>query len=76
MNKVILNGIDVNESLDKLEKVKDFIAYIKQAEQNYRANGWECFGIGLVEEAEYHFGKADSCLATINDLESIIGDKE
>ena len=76
MNKVILNGIDVNEALDKLEKVKDFIAYIKQAEQNYRANGWECFGIGLVEEAQYHRGYADCCLAIINNLESIIGDKE
>ena len=76
MNKVIVNGIDVSEALNKLEQVKELIEVVKQAEQTHRANGYICFGKGLEKEAEYHFGRADCCLATINDLERIIGDNE
>ena len=75
MNKVILNGIDVSEVIDKLEKVKNFIVYIKQAEQMHRKNGWKLFGEGLEKEAELHFGYAKCCQATINDLEMIIGEE-
>lgn len=74
MNKVILNGIDVSEAVNKLEQVKKLIEVIRQAEQTHRANGYICFGKGLEREAKYHFGRADGCLATINDLERILGD--
>lgn len=76
MSEVILNGIDVSEALDKLKKVKKLLEVVKLVEQAHRTNGWECFNKGLEKEAQYYFGKADSCLATINDLEMIIGDDE
>ena len=75
MNKVILNGIDVNEALDKLEKVKKILELVKLVEQANRRSGLECFDIGLEKEAQYHRGYADCCLAIINNLESIIGEE-
>ena len=76
MNKVILNGIDVSEALDKLEKVKKLLELVKLVEQANRRSGCKYFDKGLEKEAQYHRGYADCCLAIINNLESIIGDKE
>lgn len=73
MNKIIVNGVDISKVVDAVEKVKDFIKQVEQAEAIHRQKAWEHSNLDDVESSQWHFGYAVSCRATINDLERILG---
>lgn len=72
MNKVILNGVDISKSVNIVEKVKEFINQVEQVEKIHRQKGRYHSEDDNEIAAEWHFGYATSCLATINDLRNII----
>lgn len=75
MNKVILNGVDISKAVDIVEKVKKFIKDVEQVEAIHRQKGWEHSNHDDAESSQWHFGYAESCGATINDLRNIVGEE-
>lgn len=74
MSKVILNGIDISESVNTLINIKEYIEVeLKGAQKTRKAFYSKHQKKRNYFKAQYQLGWADCIEATINDLFKILG---